>query len=329
MPRVAVLSWVAMAWLAISAAATEPGTLGWPHRFSESYSIGRGETLQLPLEWDDLKARRFLMRLDAPRAFDVLVTRDRDGAILFSGRRSQHHQAVIPWGRGETAHLALAAPRDLAVLVTVQLATDPAESGLAIYTYHVNRFLQLYAEGDSTRAVHALEAAIAEDPADSVAALLWRSAWHGAGMTAAPMRVDSDEQARLLWLTVAEGQRVQRLRRAVPQALAAAGPDSARALLAAAEPFESERGRAAAALLLGTVAIAADDWGTAIGALHESLRHAADPQQRFDAYRLLVEAYRGFGDEQQAAQVIEQAVAAAPDAASRAEAEQWRKAPSP
>jgi lipopolysaccharide biosynthesis regulator YciM len=170
---------------------------------------------------------------------------------------------------------------------------------------------------------------MAEDPADSVAALLWRSAWRGAGLTTAPMRVENDEAARKLWQAVAEGQRVEWLRRAIPQALAASGPDSARALLEAAEPFELPRGRAAASLLLGTVAMAARDWGTAIGALHESLRQAASPEQRFDAFRLLAQAYRAFGDEQQAANVIERAVDEAPDARSRAEAEGWRRVPAP
>ena len=326
MPLGSIVLWLELALAA--AVATEPSSIqgprGWPVRFSESYAVGQSETLQLPVVWDDLKARRFWMTVDAPDAFDVLVTRDRDGSILYSGRRARHHEAEIPWGRDEAAHLQLSAPRDRAVLVTLELATDPAESGLAIYRFHLNRFLSLYAQRDSSQAMEALEAAMAEDPSDSVAALLWRVAWQRAGLTTPPMTVSTDEQERQLWLAVAEGQRLVRLRREVAVALAAELPDSARALIEAAGPFATPQARTESALLLGSVAMAQREWGTAIGALHEALRSAGSREQRFEIYPLLVRAFRAFGDPQQAAATVERAVLDAPDAARKTEAESWR-----
>jgi tetratricopeptide (TPR) repeat protein len=297
---------------------------GWPVRFSEVYRYQRAQVGQIALSWDGLKAREFFLVLQGQSSFDATLTRDRDGSILYGGRRASHYEALIPWGQDEVAHLTLTGRRDEGIVITLSLATNPAQDGLVVYRFHVNRFLRLYEQKNLPKAKAALERAMEEDPSDSLAALLWRHLWRDEGLTAPPMKVWTEEQERLLWLRVAEGQRISQLRSQVQEALAAARPDSAQALLRAAGEFQTRPGQLGRSLLEGTVAIQAREFGAAIVALNDALGYADTPVDRFQAYRLLVAANRAIGNDAQARLIVELAIRDAPDPQTRSEAESWR-----
>ena len=153
----------------------------WPVVFSRVLRVEPGADRQITLDWDGLKARQFYLRLDAVEPFDATLIRKYDGSILYDGHMESHHEALVPWGKGEAADLSLSVrkahrveDRDQAVYVTLTLARDKDEEGLAIYSFQLNRFLWFYRLHDLVAARRALDKAIMEDPQDSVALALWQ-----------------------------------------------------------------------------------------------------------------------------------------------------------
>lgn len=146
----------------------------WPERFNEGYHFQRQALGQLTFSWEDLKARRFFLVLDAQGPFQATLVRDRDAQMLFAGRRASHYETLIDWGRGELAQLTVSSARDSGLDLTVRISTDPREEGLEIHSFQVNRFLRFYEEKDWKRARACLRAALSEDANDSTAMFLQR-----------------------------------------------------------------------------------------------------------------------------------------------------------
>jgi hypothetical protein len=153
----------------------------WPVVFSRVLRVVPGAARQITLDWDGLKARQFYLRLDAVEPFDASLVRKFDGSILYSGHMESHHEALIPWGKGEAADLSLSTHKahrvedqDQALYVTLTLARDKDEERLAIYSFQLNRFLWFYRLHDLVAAKRALDKAVMEDPQDSVALALWQ-----------------------------------------------------------------------------------------------------------------------------------------------------------
>ncbi len=175
-----------------SSRVDEENPLAWPVGFSREYHFHRGEVGQITLDWEGIQARRFDLRLDALVPIEVTVTRARDGAILLHACCDAHAEGVIPWGRGEIAHLTIQAHGTLGgqsspdgigsiddrategLDFTLAVALDPGETGLEVYSFQVNRFLDLYRRGKLDEARYALDLALREDPSDTTAALLAR-----------------------------------------------------------------------------------------------------------------------------------------------------------
>lgn len=169
----------------------------WPVVHSEVFRVEGGEIRQIPLSWDGIRARRFHLRLESTRHFDATVTRVKDGEILFSGRFEPRYAALIHWGRDEYAHLTLWSKWSDGQLITLNIATDPEEEGLAVYSMHLNRFLEFYAEGEFARAERALSKALMEDPEDSLAQLLWSRMWEERGVGSPPETAGNEARAEL------------------------------------------------------------------------------------------------------------------------------------
>ncbi len=151
----------------------------WPVVFSRVLRVAPGAARQITLDWDGLKARQFYLRLDAVGPFDATLVREHDGSRLFDGHMESHYETLVPWGKGEAADLSLSVHKahrvedeDQALYVTLSLARDEDEMGLAIYSFHVNRFLWLYRRHELVAARRALDKALMEDPRDSLALAL-------------------------------------------------------------------------------------------------------------------------------------------------------------
>ena len=266
--------------------------MAWPVRFSRVYRFRPGEVGQITLEWEGIKARHFDLRLDALVPFEATLTRSRDGSILFHHCCDARAQAVIPWGRDESAYLAIqshgslggqSSPDGIASIddrerggleFTLSLAIDPHEEGLEVYRFQVNRFLDLYREGEFDRARYALALALQEDPHDSTAVLLSRRL--------------QEEQAGL--------SRSARTRRLMEEAI---------------------------------VAMSAADYATAVLSYQMALQLARDAAARFDAYHGLTKANYALGNDKQAELAIEAAIRETTDEAGRKEAASWRRAKTP
>jgi hypothetical protein len=148
----------------------------WPVVFSRVLRVAPGAARQITLDWDGIKARQFYLRLDAVEPFDATLVRRHDGSRLFDGHMESHYETLVPWGKGEAANLSLSVHRayrvedqDQALYVTLSLARDENEVGLAIYSFYMNRFLWLYRRHELVAARRALDKALMEDPQDSLA----------------------------------------------------------------------------------------------------------------------------------------------------------------
>ncbi len=151
----------------------------WPVVFSRVLRVAPGAARQITLDWDGLKARQFYLRLDAVGPFDATLIREHDGSRLFDGHMESHYETLVPWGKGEAADLSLSVHKahrvedeDQALYVTLSLARDEDEMGLAIYSFYMNRFLWLYRRHELVAARRALDKALMEDPRDSLALAL-------------------------------------------------------------------------------------------------------------------------------------------------------------
>lgn len=304
-----------------SAKDVPPGA--WKVVHSETLFFEQGQVPAL-LTWaDGLQARRFHLRIEGARSFDAKLVRARDGTILYGGRRAARHSAVIPWGRDEVAHLTIDSRWRDGVQVVVELAVDPNEEGLAVYSFEVNRFLRFYEAGKMERAKEALAFALAEDPTDSLAAGLWTRLWKSEGLTVPPAVVGDEEEEQDRWLAIAEGQRLERLEREVGKALAAAGSDSALARLELAAPFRTRRARRDFQVLVARNAAEVGQDSRATLALYQALDVSQGFEERGEVYRLLVEANLRLENEAQARAIQQRALGEAPDPSARRWVERW------
>jgi tetratricopeptide (TPR) repeat protein len=329
-PRISLVSALTLFLLGLLCTASmgsgtaEDNPLTWPIRYSESNHYERQSMGQIILSWDGLKARRFFLTLDAQGPFQATLIRNHDASILFHGRRASHYESLIDWGRGELAHLTVSTNQETGLWITLNVATDPREDGLAIYSYQVNRFLRFFARKDFKRAEASLVLALAEDPQDSTATMLWQRIQDEKGLTVAPKKIQSEEEERLQWMGIAEGMRIRDLSERVEAALSLAGPDSARSILARVAAFETPSCRANLLRLKAKTEMEAGDFGRAGSLLYDALDEAPTPAQRFDIRHLLVVVHRALGNEEEARKVTERAIAEAQDDARRREARSWR-----
>ena len=266
----------------LSSASAAPRPESWPVIFSETFRLETGEMRQSPLTWDGIQARRFYLRLTATHHFDTTITRVKDGSILFHGRLEPRYGVLIPWGRDEYAHLTLWSRSDEALQIHMSLATDPEEDGLEIYSLHLNRFLALYEAGDLTEAERALSKALAEDPQDEVAQVLWSRLWEERGVGSGPAPSPSVADPDRLQYAEQERQELLLLEARVEAALSVADPDSARRVLERAPRFTDDRARAGAWILEARISVADSDFGSATGILQAALPQTGDERARFD-----------------------------------------------
>lgn len=276
------------------------------------------------LSWEDgLRARRFHLVAEAGRPFDLTLVRGRDNTFVFSGRRSSRYAVLVPWGRGEELHLSVHARYGGAIRVHLRLAVDPDEQGHAVYSLGVNEFLRLYEKGERDEAKASLARALAEDPADTMAAVLWKRSWQDEGLTAPPREIDDDESESRYWRRIAEGQRQRSLAREAGGVLEEAGADSALALLDRAAGFETPVARRDHHLLRGRLALMNDRPSLAMGYLYTALDACETVEERFLVYPWLVRANLAIGNEPQAEALVEHAFSEATTDDQRESARSW------
>jgi hypothetical protein len=295
----------------------------WPIRFSRVYRFEQGSVSQIVLDWEGLKARRFYLVLEAPRPFDVSVVRARDSSILYSDRRASRHTAIIPWGRNETAHLSLKTRDPLGIQLTMKIATDPAEGGLAIYSFYVNQYLRQHSAGEMTLAEASLAKAVEEDPADTMAAFLYRRLWQAQGLTVAPSIVSSEAEANRHFDRIAEGQQVARLILDIDRLMAANDADSARATLGTIDRFETSTGRSGWLRARGRIELAEGEVMRSIFSFHEALDTATLIADRLEVYRMLLIANRALGNDVQVEEIRSTALSEVTDEHVRERIRAW------
>lgn len=276
------------------------------------------------LSWEKgLRARRFHLVAEAGRPFDLTLVREHDNTRIFSGRRSQRYAVLVPWGRGEAAHLSAHSRDGRALRVNLRLAVDPSEQGHAVYSRGVNEFLRLYEDERPKEARAALARALAEDPADTMAAFLWRRSWRAEGLTTPPSEVGSEESERRWWSRIAESQRQRALATEAERIREEAGADSALAHLDRVPAFETPAARRDHQLLRGRLAWELDQPTFALGCFYAALDACESVEDRFLVYPWLVRANLRLGNGRQAEALVEHAFAEASTDAQREQARSW------
>jgi hypothetical protein len=223
---------VAMAFLLLGLAPLAgaeggpPGLVSWG---CQTLVLAPGEATTLQVTFANLPLRRFTLLVESGgTTCDVNVRRDVDGSLLYDLRNEVRHQLDVPWGVGESLTAVLTAGPaggSYAVSFWGPSATDHKRA----YSFHVNRALESHAAGDLDAFRYHCRAALQQDPADTVAALLLRGL-DGAGRPTGLAAPDSTgvrrgEAAAL----VATGRLYEAL--AVLDAAFAAAPDAATAAL--------------------------------------------------------------------------------------------------
>jgi tetratricopeptide (TPR) repeat protein len=309
-----------------AAATTDHEPALWPVRFSEIYVIDPRSSTQLRLEPDAFRARRFHLRVHGPREFEVVVTRARDGAMLWAERRITRASKLVPWGRDEFGHVSISNPHDRVLEVTVEVATDPREDGLRVYSFFVNRFLEVYGAGDMERAEALLSRALAEDPSDTTATVLLDRLWKELGLTQAPVAVTTEAEERRAWKQIAERQRVNLVTAEVDSLILAGSGEQAIEVLKAESGYETDVGLRRIALLRGRALLAQGEFVPALEALYDALDAAPSVGARFEVYPFLIQANLAAGNRRQAQAVADRAAAEAPDDAALRRVRSWMPA---
>lgn len=298
----------------------------WPVRYSQVYVVDPHSSSQLRLEPDVFRTRRFHLRLHGTLEFEVTVTRARDGSLLWSERRVTETSQVIPWGAEDFGHVSLSNPHDRAIEITVEVATDPAEDGLRVHSFYVNRFLEVYGSGDMERAETLLSQALAEDAQDTTASVLLHRLWKELGLTQPPVEVTSEAEERRAWRQIAERQRLNLLTAHVDSLIDAGSGPEAVALLDRHVNFETDVGMRRWSLLRGRVWLAQGEFVPALEALYDALDAAPSVGARFEVYPFLIQANLASGNRAQAQAIADRAASEAPDDAALRRVKSWMPA---
>lgn len=295
----------------IPTATAESTPLSWPIAFQEIYVLRPGEGTQLRLDPEGMTARRFHLRVRSETPIRVDVTRDYDGSVLFSERRTSDVNALIPWGRGERGVISIVnASQDLRIEVSLEIATDPAEEGEPVPGFYVNRFLELMQAGELTtdpavlrRARGLLDQALTQDADDVVARRLLESLGHSVETT--------------------DLTRIREIRTRLESLEERGETDAIRRLLDEAPDLRTVTGRRTWSLLVGRTYLDLQEPQLALQAYYRALDAAPDLAARFDVYPGLVAANLAVGNTEQAEAVVERALGEAPDETTRAQVEGW------
>lgn len=298
----------------------------WPVRFSQVYVVDPHSSTQLRLEPDVFRARRFHLRLHGLREFEVTVTRARDGSLLWAERRITEASKLVPWGADDFGHVSVSNPHDRPLEVTVEVATDPSEDGLRVHSFYVNRFLEVYGDGDMERAETLLSQALAEDPADTTASVLLHRLWKELGLTQPPVSVSTEAEERRAWRQIAERQRLNLLTARVDSLISADASEVAVDLLARHVNFETDVGLRRWRVLRGRALLAQGDFMPALEVLYDALDQAPSVGARFEVYPFLIQANLAAGNRAQAQAVADRAASEAPDDAALRRVRSWMPA---
>ena len=220
-----VLVWLVTLLILAGDASAQNGPSTWTAVHSEVLSVRKGE-VPVALSYDEgLRLRHFHLRLSASHPFDAKLVRAHDGTILFSGRRDSKMETLVDWGRGEIAHLTIEPRGRQTLQVVLEIAGDPRDEGLEVYSFQVNRFLRLYESGERELAKRALENALNEDSDDSMAAALLARVWKSEGITTPPREIESESETEGVWDEIAADQHWRRVRGTLEQVWRTAGAD--------------------------------------------------------------------------------------------------------
>jgi hypothetical protein len=312
--------------LARGAPADDTFPEAWEASYEESFVFEHGQA-PVVLSWSDgLHARRFYLRLDANEPFDARLVRDQDGVILYDGRRANRHHVMIPWGYDETAHLTIDPYDADRVMIVLEVAVDPRETGLAVYSFQVNRFLRFHESQDTRRGKEALALALSEDPTDEMAGRLWAAVWKAEGIDAPRPDASSGRSEPEAWLNIAENLQLDRMGYEADTIFTEHGFNAALSYLDdedVAAPFRTRHGRRGFKMLLASIATRDDQNIRAVEALEEAMDLSEGFPEREEVYHLLFEAYRRQGNEGRAHDIQQRAAKEAPDAAARQQVTSW------
>lgn len=148
------------------------GALTWETWGTETCQLGAGESFQFQVTYDQIPVRSWRLMVEGDYVLsDLHILRLKDESLLYYVREESRHEALIPWGKGEEILVVLTASGNGGVY-TVNFLGPPAGTAPASFSYLVNRALEAYAAGKRLDAEQLCQAALDEDPTDSVARVM-------------------------------------------------------------------------------------------------------------------------------------------------------------
>jgi len=167
-----VWSWGWAAALSLAAVSAIAGAGGYETWSAESFTLDPRESFQLRIAYADIQVRNWRLVVDGgDQNCDLLVTRTKDGALLYQLSDERHHEVDIPWGEGEEVTLVVT-NRKVRGAFVVSVLGPPRDEVHASYSYHVNRALDKFAAGQRLTAAEECRTALLENPDDGVAKVL-------------------------------------------------------------------------------------------------------------------------------------------------------------
>ncbi|MCB1182236.1 hypothetical protein KDM41_02310 [bacterium] len=167
--RLALLIVLLAAGAGAAGAAGPVATEVWE---SENLELDARGSVQVTIGYGQIPVRRWTLVVDgADRNCDLNVRRVRDGSLLYQETDGRRHMVSVPWGEGEQISLVVT-NRDAPAVFVLSLVGPPRDQVHLAYSYHVNRALEKYADGQRLDAESECRDALAEDPDDAVAKVL-------------------------------------------------------------------------------------------------------------------------------------------------------------
>ena len=161
--RLALLIVLLAAGAGAAGAAGPVATEVWE---SENLELDARGSVQVTIGYGQIPVRRWTLVVDgADRNCDLNVRRVRDGSLLYQETDGRRHMVSVPWGEGEQISLVVT-NRDAPAVFVLSLVGPPRDQVHAAYSYHVNRALEKYADGQRLDAESECRDALAEDPDD-------------------------------------------------------------------------------------------------------------------------------------------------------------------